>query len=150
METKEFLSMNGGIAIAVALGVLFVLFVLFAVYAYRKWQQNKLALDEISQGVKKLQEGLVDASDTLKETRKELGSVQDEVHRQDENWKEHQKGMLKARHQVFIESMSNRLAEMQEEVNLADKRDILDDKETAILSSQYHSAQAIIKSLLNN
>lgn len=150
METKEFLSMNGGIAIAVALGVLFVLFVLFAVYAYRKWQQNKLALDEISQGVKKLQEGLVDASDTLKETRKELSSVQDEVHRQDENWKEHQKGMLKARHQVFIESMSNRLAEMQEEVNLADKRDILDDKETAILSSQYHSAQAIIKSLLNN
>lgn len=150
METKEFLSMNGGIAIAVALGVLFVLFVLFAVYAYRKWQQNKLALDEISQGVKKLQEGLVDASDTLKETRKELSSVQDEVHRQDENWKEHQKGMLKARHQVFIESMSNRLAEMQEEVNLADKRDILDDKETAILSSQYHSAQAIINSLLNN
>ena len=150
METKEFLSMNGGIAIAVALGVLFVLFVLFAVYAYRKWQQNKLALDEIAQGVKKLQEGLVEASDTLKETRKELSSVQDEVHRQDENWKEHQKGMLKAQHQVFIESMSNRLAEMQEEVNLADKRDILDDKETAILSSQYHSAQAIIKSLLNN
>ena len=150
MGTKEFLSMNGGIAIAVALGILFILFVLFAVYAYRKWQQNQQALKEISEGVNKLREGLIDASDALKETRKELGQVQDEVRQQDEDWKEHQKGMLRARHQVFIESMVNRLSEMQEEVKLADKRGILDDKETAFMSSQYNSAQAIVKSLLNN
>ncbi len=145
----QFFSMSNGIAVVIVLSVLFVFTILLAVYTYRKCKLLNSEHQNVSASIGRLKENLGNTDDALQETKNELKKVGDELQSKDQNWKEHQKGQLKARHQIFIESMSNRLAEMSEEIQLAGTKEVLNEKESAVLTSQYSSAQAVIKNLLN-
>ncbi len=149
METTQFFSMSSGICTAVVLGILFVFTIVLAVYTYKKCKLLNVEHQNVSNDVNKLKDNLGNTDDALKETKQNLEKVENELSLKDQNWKEHQKGLLRTRHQIFIDNMSNRLLEMAEEIKLASDKGVLNEKESAVLSSQYSSAQAIIRNLSN-
>ncbi len=149
METTQFFSMNGGICVAVVLGVLFVFTILLAIYTYKKCKFLNQENQNVSGALGKLKDDLGNTDDALNETRQNLEKVENDLLAQDKNWKEHQKGLLYSRHQVFIDNMSSRLSEMSEEIKLASAKGVLEEKESAVLASQYSSAQAMIRNLSN-
>ena len=145
----ESLSLNAGIALIVAVSVLFVLVIVLAVMAYRNWKQVVQKGVVMSEDIGKLKETTASTDDALKQTNKELAAVTDEVRQNDDLWKKHQANMLAARHQVFISNMSDRIDGMIEEVKINATRGVLDDKTAACYETSYTAAKVVIKNMSN-
>lgn len=143
----ESLSLNAGIALIWAVGVLFVLVIAAGVVIYRNWkdlrEKNALMSDDIG----KLQTTSSETNDALKQTIDDLKAVTDEVHQNDARWLEHQKRMLEARHHVYILGMLDHLDGMIAEVRTSAVRGVLDEKNAALRESSYKAAKSVVKSM---
>ena len=144
----ESLSLNAGIAMAIAVGVLFIAVIVLAVVAFRNWKALMETVGQVSENIKELQGTTAETNDALKKTNEDLQAVTDEVHQNDERWLEHQRNMMFTRHQVFLSEMDARLSEMVEETKINGARGVLDEKDVARVESGYKSALAVIRNLL--
>lgn len=146
MENAYF-SMEHGIAIAIALGVLFIVVIVLAAVAYNNWKKLLTANASLTENVQKLCERLTNTDEALTKTQSELKAVDETMQQNEAQWKEQQKKMLFARHKIFLSNMETRLGEMREEIKINGVRGVLDEKEMAILDSQYSGAETIIKNV---